>query len=396
MDEARRIGRVLPRSSQFAFFQPEDAPQGLLDRPVDCCGLPLQLGSPSQPIDVSGARKAVSLTDDAQPSWLPIQPLANYIPSLSREDSRRLVAQGWGDEDEPAGPGDTATFGHLAALSQRETPDGRLQGRPMLACLKADVDRLGMLFSRGFGRNVSFGRIASLSRLLDRFFQGFLPSQFAQERSPFRHVYTVFSGGDDLMLIGPWPTMFDLAPRIPAWLDELSGSNPDITLSAALVLGNPRTPPTVLAELGDEQLDRAKEAGRNKVSVFGRLLSWPQLRGALDTGRRLDAMLQDAAPGLKLNTSFVYRVLTHARAAERVAIAAENHRPVILRDVTWRSHLLYDIHRNIEEPLGDRATSQQREDLAWLKSLLYVGMNASDLSAAVVAVTYALYMNRGS
>ncbi|MGC9455735.1 MAG: type III-A CRISPR-associated protein Cas10/Csm1 [Phycisphaerae bacterium] len=397
--QAAILGRQLPRCGHFGLFDSDKNPDGLLTETLDCCGLKLQIGNTDKPIPAHKAVYAAALGYEQELGWMPARPMANYVPHLTDEDVRIVEAvQKTQDENdqEQAIAGDTATFEHLALLAQDIDDKGTARGRPMLACLKADVDRLGMLTSRGFDQDVSFARVASLSRFLDLFFKGYLSFRFRQEGSPHRLVYTVFSGGDDLMLIGPWTVMFDLAAQIPAWLNRLTGDNPDVTISAALALGNPHTPTSVMAREADTALEHAKE-DRNRISVFGRVFTWEQYRWGLEIGRQFNEMLRCGQDGerLGLQASFVYRTLQHARSAERTHKATRVGDTIRLSDATWRSHFLYDLHRNVEKHLQSPG-QQQREDLEWLRNILSIRTDGESFAPVILGITYALYLNRGA
>lgn len=404
---ARRLGAVLPRAGSLGLFPTGAAPPGLLDEPLDCLGHCLQLSpTPTLP-QAEHALWAVSLRPDAPAeAGLPFHPMANHVPLLVPSDVERLRLAGAAvagiDEDEPLRVGGLATFGHLAALACTATEDG-LVGRPMLACLKADVDRLGLLFSRGLGEgDVSFGRVATMSRLLDLFFKGHLADRFSRQDSPYRLVYTVFSGGDDLMLIGPWPVMFHLARDLRQWLDEFTGSNQHVTLTAALVLAHPKTPLSDMARAAEEQMEEAKR-DRNRVAVLGRVLIWNDFGRGLECGERLHAMLRAGSRGRKgeqddrlgVPPAFVYRLLMHARSAERVRTRTQARKDIPLADLTWKSHYVYDLHRNVEIRLRADATDAQRKDLEWLKTLLPVAATDCPMAHVILGATYALYMTRG-
>ncbi|MCD6304510.1 MAG: hypothetical protein J7M21_06065, partial [Planctomycetes bacterium] len=423
-DETNRravaLGKALTKARSFGLFRPGAVPEKeLLARPLDCCGLVLQL-SEGLDMPAAGAVSIARVADSAGDgtSWFPIRPLANHVPILSPEDVKLVAAVGAGRLEEPGdddenvpGPGRPATFEHLALLSRRQWKGGFV-GRAMLACLKADVDRLGLLFRHGFGRDISFARVASASRLLDLFFKGYLTHRMERPGCPYRKIYTVFAGGDDLMLIGPWHVMFDFALDLRGWLDELTGHNPDLTLSAALVLGHAKLPPSHMARLAEEHLRRAKEAGRNAVSVLGRVMSWDDFRRGLEIGRRLDRMLRGAESDtagdgitgddrdgagrcLRLPAGFVHRLLQYARMAEGLAVASRDGKAVPLGELTWRSHFLYDLHRNVEERLKDDAR-RYREDLDWLRNLLVVDVEQQAYRPVILGATYALYLNRGA
>jgi CRISPR-associated protein Csm1 len=94
--------------------------------------------------------------------------LRHTAETLAHEELARARKES-GEEGEPE-QDDLLTFAELAALSVEDR-----KGRPMLAALKADVDRLGQVFTRGLGEHRSLARTAALSRMMDAFFTGFLP-----------------------------------------------------------------------------------------------------------------------------------------------------------------------------------------------------------------------------
>lgn len=399
LSDFERLGRAITQTSSMGFYSRDADPAGLLQPPLDCCGYRLQLGTATDRLPLLGAHSQAWLDEDADPDdiRLPHRPIANYVPILSGEDVATLSwirptreADRLNEDYVEPREGLPATFEHIAHFSQMidRDRDDHVRGQPMLACLKADVDRLGLLFSKGFGADASFARVAWFSRLLDLFFKGHLTSQL---RIRFRHTYTVFAGGDDLMLIGPWHQMLDLAEELRRWFDELTGGNSDITLSAAIVFGHAKMPPSHMARAADALLEEAKDAGRNRVGILGRVLSWEGFRAGLDIGRRLDGM---AAGGrMPIRGAFLYRLLQHARSAERVSRSVTGGGAVTLADLTYRSHLLYDIRRNIEA----RNSGPERipeEDVEWLRSLL-PAQSGGDFAHVILGCTYALYRTRG-
>jgi CRISPR-associated protein Csm1 len=73
----------------------------------------------------------------------------------------------------------------------------------------------------------------------------------------FRNTYTVFAGGDDFFLIGPWESTLALAST----LQEKFAAyvvNHNITLSAGLVMTQPKTPVRHLARSAEHALEAAK------------------------------------------------------------------------------------------------------------------------------------------
>lgn len=406
-DRDVQLGARLPEA-RYAGFWSDAAPPGLLTEPLDVLGYQFQIFA--QPPDKRPVAEAVDFfafaIDDAERAAAGWRPIAAYVPRLTADDVTLLTADAAepGDETDDDAPraGRLATFAHLGKLrtGSREADDP--VGLEAIACLKADVDRLGLLFSHGFGADkVSFGRVACLSRELDSFFKEFLRDQLARDDSPYRLVYTVFSGGDDLMLIGPWRDMLRLAADLNDWFTKLTAGNPDVTLSAGLALARVRVPIYELARMAEDQLEHAKESGRNRVSIFGESCTWPVYAEALELGAWLDRLLRKEKI---LNSGFVYRLLRYSRVALRVERARKRTAtppapgttlavPDLRSEWTWRSHLLYDFERNVRR----RHDQRHATDLERLEQLVTIEMKANPQRAQQLrlAATYALYRNRG-
>ncbi|MDZ7315998.1 MAG: type III-A CRISPR-associated protein Cas10/Csm1 [candidate division KSB1 bacterium] len=180
------------------------------------------------------------------------------------------------------------------------------EGADYLGVLKMDVDRLGLLFSAGFDRP-TISRLAALSSQFDFFFAGWLNEicreqtrtweSSLEENDPRRGLleslfYLVYSGGDDLLVIGPWEQTLHLALRIRNEFQRFAGGNPNLHLSAGIVLVKPNYPIQRFAELADRALHQAKETEvkgrtRNHVSIFGKVLEWDEFADLIDFGIRL-------------------------------------------------------------------------------------------------------------
>lgn len=185
--------------------------------------------------------------------------------------------------------GEPMTFSDIADLSS---------GSKRLAVLKADVDNLGYLFADGMREETrhygTISRVSTLSRLLEIFFSGYISHLLNTE---YTNVYSVFSGGDDLFLIGPWDVMPEMALSIQKKFREFSGDNPCVTLSAAVYTVNPKTNIALLAENSEHELKRVKNSspkalypekeGRNGISFLGDILSWEDLDRQLDNIQKL-------------------------------------------------------------------------------------------------------------
>ncbi|HOL32560.1 MAG TPA: type III-A CRISPR-associated protein Cas10/Csm1 [Anaerohalosphaeraceae bacterium] len=276
--------------------------------------------------------------------------------------------------------GQILSFEQLAAMSK---------GYPMLGVLKADVDRLGLIFSRGLGKNNSLGRLAMLSRQVDFFFRGFLPSQLVsppQGHEEFKNIYCVYTGGDDLLLVGPWSTVLEFALFLNNAFRRYTCNNPKVTLSAAVAVIHPNMPLARAAMQADQMLEEAKDAGRNRMAVFNEVMTWDEYAKALDDGLFLHKALTDkGTDGIKINRGFVYRLLNYYKMASD---------ETKVKNLIWRSHLAYDIARNVEQP-GVRDSQIDTPGRRRIKEMTRFGIGRKDeIKRLKVSATYCLYLNR--
>lgn len=404
------LGRCLPEARYVGLWEGAPPP-GMLAEPRDVLGLRMQLYR--EPPSVQDMARAVSFFGIRWPAsdsdWIPFRDMASYVPSLNKDDADTLQADPnhtVDDDDEPPSPGKPATFEHLAIFSRRWSGDNMANrsGQAAIACLKADADRLGFLFSDGFGPDISFGRVATLSRTMDFFFRSFLSGRFAHppaDHRDYRHVYTVFAGGDDLMLVGPWHVMLDLAADLHKWFMRLNGGNPDVTLSAGLAMGHGRVPVSALARVAEDQLEAAKNSGRDRIALFNDVFQWAEYESALADAKRLDDLLLNGNQKgcVPLNSGFVYRLLQYEKMARKVEEARSGQTRLRLEhlhgELTWRSHLGYDIERNIRRRIRQEDYPAVQDDLNWLESLVGVSVRATPTRRLKLVATYALYRNRG-
>jgi CRISPR-associated protein Csm1 len=316
------------------------------------------------------------VTESDEPTT-PLFVTASHVPTATASDLERLANASaiQSERDEPLEEGELLTFVDLAHLAADET--GRAIETPMLGALKADVDRLGMLLGYGLGTRVSFGRYASLARSLDLFFKGFLSEQLRQQ---YPHIYTVFAGGDDLFLIGPWFDIVRLLADLGTWFERMTNGNPNITFSAGVVFSHPKVPVRQLAAAADEALEVSKDEGRDRVTIGPVTLRWPEFHRALDFHRVIRAEGSGGTPALK--SSMIYRFLQYAK----MAMKSEDCRT--LSDLKWRAQLSYDIKRNLPDP--NRGTDELRR----LHEMLLSIRTVDDAHVLYTAAMLSLYHMR--
>jgi len=177
----------------------------------------------------------------------------------------------------------------------------RSRGAPMLAVLKADVDSLGTTIATALKTADGSEPLKTLSSALDRFFTETLEAEMTRPNSRWNSIYTVFSGGDDMLLVGPWDVMLDFAGRMRRLFDERFGDAAHdrpcptpLTISAGVSIIKPRYPVHLAAQQAEELLEEAKGraapraiAPKDQCAALGGLWKWKDHDAIINSGKQL-------------------------------------------------------------------------------------------------------------
>ena len=164
------------------------------------------------------------------------------------------------------------SFGELASAST---------GVDRLGVLRADVDNLGAAFVSGFERDeqedkyVSISRTATFSRRMSMFFKLHINSILANGEFSIsekgekikRNALVVYSGGDDLFIIGAWDDIIEAAVDIDHAFGKYSQNT--LSLSAGVGMFPPKYPVNAMARQSGELEEESKNAeGKNSITFF--------------------------------------------------------------------------------------------------------------------------------
>jgi|SRR5690625_1340055 len=336
----RRIGATLPRSRRLRII--ED-PNAQLDATPDgtTFGLPgfrAFLGSvnPSPgPIaleaDLSGVR--VPGIDSTPQIY---RPLARHIPTQA--------------------DGLPIWFEEIAQHSK---------GARYLGILKMDADSLGVAIRDRLSRAESLRELSTFSTELDDFFAIELTNLLQQKE--WTLTYTVFSGGDDLLLVGPWDKMLDLAGLIQERF-RAQFSQSGLTLSGGLAIVRVRYPLRRGAAQAEELLEGAKNNlaplardPKDQLATLGQLWKWQHHNEIISTGKRLVRWIgsQDAHRGW-------LHSLLHFTLMRRGEIPGTSR----TEQLTASARLAYQVERNYPKSSGRRTTPQGMELRRWIDRIL--------------------------
>ncbi|HIE32664.1 MAG TPA: type III-A CRISPR-associated protein Cas10/Csm1 [Thermodesulfobacteriaceae bacterium] len=297
-------------------------------------------------------------TDGSLFSDITMRLLNGYVPLYRPEDEHDdcLLAGERGEDKtleliDQINVGDPKTFSHIALKAKRKNSEReRVSGTEAIGVLKADVDDLGLLMGCGLPeKRFTLSRMATLSRQLDAFFSVYLPNLLANS-DDFRDIYTVFAGGDDLFLIGPWNKMAYLAVYLKERFAEYVCANKKVTFSAGITVHKAHVPVDKLARATEDALEESKNAeGKNSVTMFGQTVTWENFQALLENRNAMQNWLDKNY----ISSAMMYRFnhLIALAEQERAALAGGD---VCLDDLTamkWRSMFSYSIQRNINSSL---------------------------------------------
>lgn len=153
-------------------------------------------------------------------------------------------------------------------------------GIDRIGVLRADVDNLGHAFVAGFdnpdnaNRYVTISRTATLSRQLSLFFKLYINKILSEphytidgQSKAQRNATIVYSGGDDLFIVGAWNDVIEMAVDIRRSLKQYSENM--LTISAGIGIYQHTYPISVIAsEVADEEDSSKKKPGKNAITLL--------------------------------------------------------------------------------------------------------------------------------
>ena len=171
--------------------------------------------------------------------------------------------------------------GDYAFANSMEKLAAGSDGIRRLAVCRMDVDDLGQAFVAGFEQAgetapekryhyVTLSRTAAFSRQMSLFFKRYINALLsgAYGDRPALQTAIVYSGGDDVFLVGAWNDVLEGAARIQSALSQFTCGA--LTISAGIGLFDDHFPIRTAAVQTAALEDAAKELpGKNAVALFG-------------------------------------------------------------------------------------------------------------------------------
>jgi CRISPR-associated protein Csm1 len=216
-----------------------------------------------------------------------------------------------------------------------------------LGVLRMDVDHLGAIFSFGISEQRSISRIAALSTDIELFFTGYLNTLCSQSVAKeiqignkarmetvhkYQNISVIYSGGDDLFIVGAWNEVLDLAIEIYREFKAFTCKNADIHISGGIGICKPKYPihraaqqaKILLDDIAKENRNRESpvrngsnrnrsNSKRNALALFNHRITWKDL---LEGEERLPGGLKEFGDYLikaidqrEINRTYLYKLL---------------------------------------------------------------------------------------
>jgi len=211
----------------------------------------------------------------------------------------------YGGNDFPAAEdGSPLTFDELSGVGDLKR----------LGFLRMDVDNLGMIFSKGFtDEKCTFSRYSALSRSLDYFFKGYINTIWEKEEY-CKSTFIIYSGGDDLFLVGRWDRLIEMAEEIRNQFSMWTCLNPHLSISGGLAVVPDKFPVLKAAKMAEgaehdaknHQLKNGKD--KNAFTVLNVPLNWDVEYPLV---KKLKNTIKDFLTEDKLPRSFASKLQAH-------------------------------------------------------------------------------------
>ncbi|MDW8301475.1 MAG: type III-A CRISPR-associated protein Cas10/Csm1 [Bacteroidia bacterium] len=163
--------------------------------------------------------------------------------------------------------------------------ENNAKGFTRLGILRMDVDNLGSIFNEGLGEEIrNFASLSTLSTRLDWFFSGYLNTikeQVNKTYSSKNSLHILYSGGDDLFVIGRWDLIIELAGKIRKDFRDFVGRE-DISISGGIAIVDEKYPIAKAADEAGQAEEKAKKynpqnlvkSPKNAVCLLDEPVSW--------------------------------------------------------------------------------------------------------------------------
>jgi CRISPR-associated protein Csm1 len=235
----------------------------------------------------------------------------------------------------------------------------RAMGDALLGVLKMDVDSLGETITGVLRGSADFGGLTRLSGDLDQFFARVLADEL--RRPPWDSIYTVFAGGDDLLVVGPWDIVLDYAIHVQRLFRRYFSQ---LSISAGFALIKPKFSIRHAVAQAEDLLDDAKtsagaraSAPKAQCAALGEIFKWPDVADIVEAGKRWAEWVESSVAA----RGWLHQLLELAEARDKAGRAKH-------AELLAPARLAYQVQRNY--PAAGSPDPRKRALRQWIDARL--------------------------
>ncbi len=263
------------------------------------------------------------------------------------------------------------------------------EGIQRIAILRADVDNLGNAFVNGFSskkygeRYMTISRTATFSRKMSMFFKYHINSILKsgtcyigeKQKRGQRKVTIVYSGGDDVFIVGSWDEVLGFAVDLRESFERFSQGT--LSISAGIGLYPGKYPISTMArETGDLEDAAKRHPGKDAVTLFEPSLTfgWKELKeNILD--EKLVFLKKFFVCVPEKGKAFLYRMLELIRKIEQE------------EDKINLARLAYLLAR-LEETIKSETKEEKRKEMQIFSHQIYEWIQKPEERKRFIAAIY--------
>lgn len=222
----------------------------------------------------------------------------------------------------------------------------KVVGIKKIAALRCDVDDLGYAFMKGFseqndGIYNTFSRTATFSRRMSMFFKAYI-NQFSEDQ----HVMIIYSGGDDVFILGAWDDVLDFAVNFREKFKRWTGNK--LTMSAGIGMFDAKTPINIIARETGKLEDEAKDNGKDSITLFetSNTFKWDDFISNVYLAK-LDVIRNFFEVQNQHGKAFIYNLIELIRSRD------ENDKIAFARIAYTLARIEEDVRKNNAEAMND-------------------------------------------
>lgn len=256
------------------------------------------------------------------------------------------------------------------------------KGTNKIGIFRADVDSLGNVFKKGLGEMNTLSRSAMLSNVLSEFFEGYV-NHLAQQEEFEGFIGVIYSGGDDLFVVGAWDKVFEFALRLQD--DFKKYTHNQLSISGGIVVVDATTPLRLTAKMAEEAENKgkaytrpqynngtnAKEKTKDCIVLFNTPIGYEEKGELLEIKKNLLcihklSISDDKIPfgGIfhKLQSIFaVYLAQKRLREIRKTTYRVST--PQLIKEVVldrWRWLLVYSLRKYLKEEDSEKESPNKQ------------------------------------